>query len=267
MEKPNMNQGYDGYIRGALRFKAEEVIPSRGLFDRINMEISDKEREYYTMNTITKIKRVKPLLIAVLILVLTAATSFAATQISSLVSTSSNAFDKFPTAHQVEKAVQYTPDYVKSFSNGFFFKNATISNTQALDNDNNKVDGGKGISFFYTREGAEKGQYVSLNTDREFQGLVGDLGPNEEEILCGDVKLTYSNVTYKLVPEGYVPTAEEKQKMDQGVLWISDGSDEITTSNLQYASWIKDGIVYNLSDNGFGIDKEEFLGMVKEIIK
>lgn len=104
-----------------------------------------------------------------------------------------------------------------------------------------------------------------MNADPDFPGLVGDVTPNQEEISYGDIKMIYSQVTFKLVPEGYVPTAEENQKVNQGELWISYGSEKEESSILQYVTWVKDGIVYNLMDQGFGIEKDEFLDMAKEV--
>jgi hypothetical protein len=266
MEKPDMNRFFDRCMKQALRSKADEIVPPSLLLNRISAEIRNKEMENISMNNIFKLKRVKPLIIAALVLILSAATCFAASQISSLVSTSTDAFDKFPTAQQVDKAVNYVPDYPETFFNGFRFESASINNTQALDNDKNKMSEIKGITFFYTRDNAQKGQLLTLSTDPENPGLTGDLGLNEEIIADGNINLIYSQVTFKVVPEGYVPTVEENQKMEQGVLWISYGADEIETSNVQYVKWVKDGIVYNLMDKGYGLEKSEILGMTKVVI-
>lgn len=266
MEKPATNQLYDQYITEALRSKADEITPSGIILARINAEINDKEKENFSMNKIPKLRRMNPVVIAALVLILSAATCFAASQVSSLVSSSSGAFDKYPTAAQVEKAVNFKPDYVEKFSNGFYFESASISDTAAMDSDNNKVNESKGIGFFYTKEGAQKDQLLTLDADPEGPGITGEVGVNEEVIKDGNLDLVYSKVTFKVVPESYRPTEEEQQKMDQGVLWISYGADEIKISDVQYVSWVKDGIVYNLIDNGYGLAKDEILVMAKEVI-
>ena len=266
MEKQDTNRVFDRSIKEALQNKAEGAKPSKFLLDRINAEIDRNEKERITMSQLFKQRKVKPLIVASLIIVLTAATSFAATQVTSFVSTSTTAFDTFPTVKQVKEAVNFAPDYVESFTNGFQFKEASVSNMEALDNDKNKVDEGKGINFFYKKDGIKKGQILSLNASKQIDGMSSEVGPNEEEIPCDDFNLIYSHVTFKVAPEGYTPTDEEQQKMEQSELWLSYGSDEVEVSEVQYVKWIKDGIAYDLMDNGCGLEKDELVNMAKEVI-
>ncbi len=269
MAKPDMNQFYDNCVKEALRRKANEVTPSGLLFDRISTEINDKKKENIAMNKeALNSRRMKPVIIAALVLILSTTAVFAVTQISSLRSSSTPGgdFQQFPTAQQVEKAVNYVPDYVESFSNGFYFKEAVIHNTEGLDNDSNKVLEYKGIAFYYTKEDAQKGQSMSLSTNLEIPGLPEDVIANTEESLYGEIRLTYSQITMKLVPEGYVPTEEEKETMDQGLRWISEGSAKVEISGIQWVKWVRDGVVYSLMDNGYGIERDELLDMAKEVI-
>ncbi len=266
MEKQDMNRVFDRSIKEALQNKAEGAMPSKFLLDRINAEIDRNEKERIKMSQLFKTRKVKPLIVASLIIVVTAATSFAATQVTSFVGTSSSAFDTFPTVKQVKEAVHFTPDYVESFTNGFQFKEASVSNMEALDNDKNKVDEGKGIYFFYEKDGTKKGQILSLNTSRVIDGMSSEVGLNQEEIPCDDFNLIYSHVTFKVAPEGYTPTEEEQQKMEQSELWISYGSEKVEVSEVQYVKWMKDGIAYELMDNGYGLEKDELVNMAKEVI-
>jgi hypothetical protein len=266
MGKPAANQFFDKCLKEALQCKAEEIKPSGVLFDRINTEICYREKENISVNQYFKLKKVKPLIIVSLVLILSAATCFAASQITSLVSHSTDVFDKFPSKNQVEKAVNYIPEYTEKFSNGFYFETASIDNTQALDSEKKKVDECKGISFHYTRENAQKGQLLNLNSSPVIAGTQGELEPNQEVIKNGKLDLIYSKVTFKVVPEGYVPTKEENQKMDQGVLWVSYGSDKEEVSEIQYVTWTRDGINYNLMEQSYGLAKDELINMAKEVI-
>lgn len=269
MEKPDMNQFYDKCMKEALHSKANAITPSDTLFGRINAEISDNKKENISMNKVLQSRRMKPALIVALVLILSSTVALAASQISTLRTGSgpSETFDGFPTARQVEKAAGFSPDYVESFSNGFYFTHASVDNTEGLDSSDNKVMEYKDFSVYYTKEGAQKGHTMSLGAHQEKPELDGNAEQNEEVIPYGDIDLIYSKVTTKLVPEDYVPTEEEQSQIDKGALWLScDGSDEIRTSEIQYVRWIKDGIAYNLIDQGYGIEKDELLGMVKEII-
>lgn len=266
MEKPAMNQFFDQYIKEALKTKAEEIQPSDILLNRINVQIKQKEKENHSMKQFLTIKRVKPLIIVSLVLILSAATCFAASQISSLRTMSTNVINEFPTTNQVKNIVNYIPDYVEEFSNGFHFERASVDQTEAMDNDDNKVGECKGITFYYTNEHSQKEQILSLSTDSEIFGMAEDIGSNEEVISNGDMDLIYSQVTFKVVPEGYVPTEEEKKKMDQEILWISYGSDEIEVSDIQYIRWTRDGIIYNLMEKGYQLEKDEMIEMAREVI-
>lgn len=266
MGKPATNQFFDKCLKEALQCKAEEISPSGVLLNKINAEICYREKENISMNQYFKLKKVKPLVIVSLVLILSAATCFAASQVTSLVSYSTDSFEKFPSKSQVEKAVNFIPNYTDKFSNGFYFDSASIDNTQALDNEKNKVDECKGISFQYTRENAQKGQLLSLSSSPVIAGTQSAPGPNEEVIKNGNLDLIYSKVTFKVVPEGYVPTKEENQKMDQGVLWVSYGSDKEEVSEIQYVTWIADGIHYNLMEQSYGLAKDELINMAKEVI-
>lgn len=267
MKKPAANQFFDKCIKEALRRRAEEITPSDALLAKIKAEINDKERENDSMNKILNFRRMKPVVIAAFVLILSAATCFAAAQITGLVSSSSEAFDKFPTERQVEKAVGFVPNYIEKFGNGFYFDSASVRNTAALDSDNNKVSESKGITFFYTKEGAQKGQLLTLSVDQESPGISGEPGLNEEVIKDGKLDLVYSQVTFKAVPVGYTPTEEENQQIAQGVLWISYGSEEVEISKVQSVSWVRDGIIYTLMDNGYELGKDEFLGMAREVME
>ena len=77
---------------------------------------------------------------------------------------------------------------------------------------------------------------------------------------------TYSQRTFKVFREDYTPTEAEKQEMDQGLLWIAEGSEKVEISVIQWVKWIKDDVVYSLMDIGYGVEKDEFLDMAREVI-
>lgn len=265
MGKPDTSQFFDHCMKEALHRKANEVATQSILLDRINTEISYKKGENI-MNNVPKLKRLKPLVIVAIVFILSAATCFAASQITSLVGSSEKAFEEFPTASQVEKAVDYTPDYVETFSNGFTFKSASVDNTKALDSEDSVVGESKGISFYYTNGEEKNGQFLSLDTGYDFPGTSDGTIANQEVFEVGTIEMTYASIIYKTVPEGYVPTEEENQKMEKGEMWISYGSDEIETSTLQFVKWLNGDISYNLMEKGYGLEKDEIIDMAKEVI-
>lgn len=175
----------------------------------------------------------------------------------------------FNHAEKAVKAVGYVPDYVEAFSSGFYFKEAVITNTELLDSDSNKVMEYEGIMFYYTKEkDAPKysGQSIALATNLEVSGLPNEGAVAMEESLYGDIRLIYSQVTEKRVPEGYIPTKEEEQSIDQGLLHISVGSEKVEISDYRWVEWTKDGIAYCLTNTGDSIKKDKLLEMAKEVI-
>ena len=275
MGKLDTKQDIERLITDSLQDRGQGAVIPDFLLDRINEKIESKEKGNCSMNKgfrrigngIKGIKGMKPVIVASIIIIVTAATSFAATQITSFVSHSTKTFDEFPTAKQVKAAVEFIPDYVESFSNGYYFKEASVSNTKAVDDDNNKVSAFQGISFYYTKDGAIKGQILSLSTDPKLEGVINtERSENEKVIPFGDVSLIYSKVAFKVTPEGYVPTEEEEERMARGELWISSGSDQIEETNIQYVRWVKDEISYTLMDHGFEIDEQTLVEMAKEVI-
>ncbi len=126
----------------------------------------------------------------------------------------------FNRAEKAVKVVDYVPDYVESFSKGFYLKEAILTNTELLDIDNNKVMEYEGITFFYTKEKdapTYNGQDIALTTNLEISGLPNEGAVATEESLYGDIRLIYSQVTDKRVPEGYVPNGRGRTENRAGL--------------------------------------------------
>lgn len=267
MEKLNPNRRFDLCMKNSLENKASEVEPTGELFRNIQTDIYEKEREYYTMNNTKKFRKINPVVIVILIFILSAATCVAASQINSYVTYSTKTFEEYPSKWQVKSAVDYIPNYVKEFSNGFTFKNASVDDTTAKDVDDNPIAKGKGITFYYEKSDSVKGQILACTTDKDFGEVTSDSDLTQEVIKSGNIDLKYSHVESKVVPEGYVPTAEENQRMDKGNLWMSYGStDKEETDKIQFIQWTKDGISYALMDRGYELPKDELIKMAEETI-
>lgn len=266
MEKLNLNQCFDQCVKHSLENKASEIEPTGELFRNIQTDIYEKEREYCTMNNTKKFRKINPVVLVILIFILSAATCVAASQINSYVTHSTKTFEEYPSKWQVKSVVSYIPDYVKEFSNGFTFKEASVDDTTAKDIDDNAIAKGKGITFYYEKSDSVKGQILACSTDKDFGDVTSDSDLTQEVIKSGNVDLKYSYVESKIVPEGYVPTEEENQRMEKGDLWISYGSDKEETDKVQFVQWMKDGIAYTLMDRGYELPKEELVKMAEETI-
>lgn len=267
MKRSDQNRLYNQYIKEAFNKNANGVTPSDTMFDRTMTEINLKNQEDISMHKFLKSRRMKPVLIAALVLVLSTATNLGASHIVGLIGYTTDVFAELPTAKQIEKRVNYVPDYVEGFTNGFTFDSASIEKTYALDSDGNKSHGYIGIHFHYKKGDNKNAEKVNLFTEPEGPGITSDLKANVEVIPEGDLDLAYSKVTFKLVPGDYEITEEEQQKIDEGVLWISTdgGSAPASTSQVHYVNWVRDGIGYSLSNDGT-LPKDELLEMAREVI-
>lgn len=267
MRKSDRNRLYDQYMKEAFDRSLNGITASDTLFDRTMTEINLKNQEDVSMNKFLQSKKMKPVLIAALVLLLSTATSLGASHIVGLIGYTTDVFEDLPTDKQIEKRVNYVPDYVEEFTNGFTFDNASVDKTYALDSNGNKSYGYTGIHFHYKKGDNKNAERVNLSTAPEDPAITSDLKSNAELIPEGDLDLFYSKVIFKLVPGDYEITEEEQQKIDEGVLWIStDGSSApASASDIQYVNWVKDDIVYSLS-NGGTLSKDELLNMAREVI-
>lgn len=269
--RKNYDENIEKDIKQYLKNEADKVSVPEGMFFKVRGEILRKE-EKGVSNMKSKFLNPKTILIAGIICVLTTVTCVAATDLSGWYGSSSKLTETttFPDKDEVNEKVGFTPKYIKEFSNGFKFESFNYSNEEMKNEKGEVYEKNKRACFDYTKGSPEKNQCL-----RELATKIDEqyLNKNDNENVIRDdyrgIEIEYISNKYKVVPESYQPTQEEKELCDKGLLQIGYGveSDEIEESNTQYVSWYEDGMSYSIMNFNYDdLSKDDMINMAKEII-
>ena len=183
-------------------------------------------------------------------------TAFAANGLVSNWFSSSSSFADYktlPTAQQVKKDIGYTPILIDSFANGYTFNN------NLKDENNNSIEKFKSVSFDYEKDGDivifAQDKY---NSQAELQGSVAKT--------VGDTDIYYYSYTNKVVPADYELTDADKAAEANGDLVFSYGSAEMELNEIQSATFVKDGMQYQLLQINGKLSGDELVKMAEELV-
>ena len=216
------------------------------------------ERTAHTMKS-----KKKMALIAVAATLVMGITVFAASGIISQWFSSSSSIPDYktlPTAEQVIKDIGYEAVTIDEFSNGYKFDNGSIVDNALADETGNVAEKFKSVMFRYEKSGDE----VIFSQDK-YNSAVETSGEVIKNV--NGIDLYYYSYTNKLVPGNYKMTEEDKKAEESGELVFSYGMDEVTISEVQSVSWIKDGIHYQLMQIDGKLSSDELADMAAEVIK
>lgn len=152
--------------------------------------------------------------------------------------------------------------FLESYSNGFTFVKGNLEGTEARGDNNPTVYHYQSVSSWYERDGATV--YVDIcpvlpGVNDAFNGTAAE---------WGDVTLYTLEQDYKIVPEDYEPTSEEKAAEAAGTLVFSwDGS--LTQPEMvqqRYVSWMQDGMRYSVNSMDSMTELSELVAMAQELI-
>lgn len=166
--------------------------------------------------------------------------------------------------------LEYTPNTVEEFTNGFTFDEASLGVSQATDENHNDI--GKQYTDCNLRyNNAETGEGLSLYTDNIPQtafpeDYVDVAARNVTTHTVGDVTVIYKEYQYKFVPPDYEISDEEQAAMDRGDLVMSYGSSEVEEMYLKGADWYADGVHYDLFGWDLALTADDMFAMAEEVI-
>lgn len=223
-----------------------------------------KERNIIMMKGKVKIAAI---IVACMTLVI-GTTVFARSKIKYLESHSYNGeFTEYSDLKKAEKKAGYGADVVESFSNGYRFEEASVADTDAVDEDGNRVLSFKELHVFYKNA---DGNRISLGTTNMADyNNPDDIEPEPDEIrnISG---IQVSRTVYRYLinaPEDYELTEEEKIFDEAGKLNMAyDGGAEIERYDYAVVSWVKDGIKYGLYDFHTNESADSVFSMAEELI-
>ena len=189
-------------------------------------------------------------------------TAFAANGIVSNWFSSSSAiadYKTLPTAQQVKNDIGYIPILIDSFANGYTFKDGNIINNNLEDENGNSIEKFKSVSFDYEKDGDivifAQDKY---NSQAELQGSVAKT--------VGDTDIYYYSYTNKVVPDDYELTDADKAAEANGDLVFSYGSAAVELNEIQSATFVKDGMQYQLLQINGKLSGDELVKMAEELV-
>lgn len=250
------------------------------LFEEMNIEKNDRDfyspdiqtikrnvhakidSAYSERKSVIMKSRKKISLIAIAAAFVLGITVFAANGIvSSWFSSSSSTpdYQSLPTAQQVTKDIGYEPVLIDSFENGYTFKNGNIINNNLKDEGGSSVEKFKSVSFDYEKDGD-----TVIFTQDKFSSEMQL--PGELVKAAGGADIYYYSYTNKSVPADYKLTDEDKKAEESGEIVFSYGSPDVRVETVQSASWVKDGVQYQLLQIGGRLSEDELVKMAEEIL-
>lgn len=168
-------------------------------------------------------------------------------------------YKTLPTAQQVKNDIGYTPILIDSFANGYTFKDGNIINNNLKDENGNSIEKFKSVSFDYEKDGDtvifSQDKY---NSQAELQGSVAKT--------VGDTDIYYYSYTNKFVPADYTLTDADKRAEANGDLVFSYGAAEVEISEVQSATFVKDGTQYQLLQINGKLSGDELVKMAEELV-
>ena len=143
---------------------------------------------------------------------------------------------------QVEKTVGYAVTAPERFSNGYSFSLLTVRGEAVYDENFEVEKEFYGVHVDYTKDGSPN-RYLDLSpipgTDQ--------LEPTELRVINGaSVRLNLDH--YKIVPEDYQETDEDRAREAGGHYYISYGSENVMEFDMASACFEINGVEYILSD-------------------
>ena len=167
---------------------------------------------------------------------------------------------------QVEKSVGYPVTAVEEFSNGFRFAGLRVEGEAIFDENNEPLTKYYSVQVNYSRLGAED-IILSLTPVQELADDSAVPVPRERRILNG-VAVDLNRDHYKLVPEDYEKTEEDRAREASGHYFISftDGQN-IREYDYAFALFELSGVEYTLLDMAPSEDALDNLAkMAEELI-
>ena len=153
----------------------------------------------------------------------------------------------------------YTPVLIDTFENGYAFKSGDVVNNNLTDESGKSVEKFKSVSFDYEKNG----DTVIFAQDKYSSATepVGDV--------IGTVNGTavyYYSYVNKCVPADYKLTEADKKAEADGELVFSYGSPEVQVQTVQFVTWLKGGMQYQLMQLDGKLTADGLFKMAKEVL-
>ncbi len=256
---------FDRMLKSVLDSQADHVRMSPGLEYRIRQTVYEIGKEKTKMKNGRKRKFAVALAAVCLLGSITAVAAGTVVGYHSHSRSDEQQIHSLADVKTVAETVGYPLKAVETFASGYTLKGGHITDTEAVDSENNVVDAYKEVMFDYEKDGI---QVILVEQPMADYKKEDPDHPNQTQIECGDITLTYREDPYKFVPPDYEPTDEEKAAMEAKELYISYGTDKVEETTYHFLTWNQGDVMYTFmcyDEDAPGA--EELTGMAKELIE
>lgn len=225
-------------------------------------ELDTSEKERITMKNRKKFSRI---LIAAAVICLLSITAFAAEQarVNSLVIKDKAYNENYEVLKREMEKSGLDVNLPEQFTTGFRFQEVRTGEVEGTDDAGNLVMSFRELTAYYRND---NGQQVSLRMQPNLEEE-GDTRTPTASKTVGGVTLNYYVDHYKFVPDGYEPSEEEQQWMQQPGNYLSYGSDEVVESAFAFLNWKTAENDFSIADMTASINPDVLFAMAEEIIK
>lgn len=225
-------------------------------------ELDTSEKERITMKNRKKFSRI---LIAAAVICLLSITAFAAerARVNSLVIKDKAYNENYEVLKQEMEKSGLDVNLPEQFTTGFRFQEVRTGEVEGTDDAGNFVMSFRELTAYYRND---NGQQVSLRMQPNLAEEGDNRTPTASKTV-GGVTLNYYVDHYKFVPDGYEPSEEEQQWMQQPGNYLSYGSDEVVESAFAFLNWKTAENDFSIADMTASINPDVLFAMAEEIIK
>ena len=225
-------------------------------------ELDTSEKERITMKNRKKFSRI---LIAAAVVCLLSITAFAAEQarVNSLVIKDKAYNENYEVLKREMEKSGLDVNLPEQFTTGFRFQEVRTGEVEGTDDAGNLVMSFRELTAYYRND---NGQQVSLRMQPNLAEEGDNRTPTASKTV-GGVTLNYYVDHYKFVPDGYEPSEEEQQWMQQPGNYLSYGSDEVVESAFAFLNWKTAENDFSIADMTAAINPDVLFAMAEEIIK
>lgn len=254
---------FEKEIIDTLCNRAQTVMEQESLKNRIDKKIDRKQitgKKHYSIKKVV-------LLVATACMLLGAGV-FASGKVGGLVSgfdgkTLGSKTTKFSNLSKEEDILGYQVQAVPQFSNGYQFKQMNVDKTYGVDEEGHFMKQYVYYELSMIYQKGDKKVYVTICKPLENVPVKNIDGTKT----VGNIMLTYSEDTYKWVPEDYELTQADEENMKRNDYFISSGADEISEQKVSHVGWDKDGVHYSIMEYDISLGCEGMFAMAEEILQ
>lgn len=183
--------------------------------------------------------------------------------IKSLTTGNTKVYSKYDQVTKAMKQAGFQMDLKECFENGFTFEQIRVMDSNAWDENGKKVLSYKELSAQYRNA---DGIRLVLWAEPIIPELPTEEHPGSVEKQINGVTATYWTDHYKLVPENYEPTEEDKQWLEQPGNYLTYGSEEIMEYDVSFLQWENNEIKQAFMDMRTTVLPDVLFEMAEELI-